>query len=84
MYKLSHCKPNKFSSVFNLADLVLWVHLQFANLLEKPKSKKINIFFFINPGKYYVPIWKEETNLLKIHAQLTYKQNEKQYFKHTL
>ena len=25
----------------NLADLVLWVHLQFANLLEKQTSKNI-------------------------------------------
>ena len=47
------------------------VHLQFANLLEKQTSK--NIYLFINPGKYYLPIWKNETTLLKLHAQLTYK-----------
>ena len=57
-----------------------WVHLQFANLLEKQTSKNI---FFIHPGKYYLPIWKDETTPLKLHAQLTYKKNEKQYYKHT-
>ena len=36
------------------------------------------------PGKYYLPIWKDETTLLKMHAQLIYKQNEIQYYKHTL
>ena len=35
-------------------------------------------------GEYYLPLWKEETTLLKLHPQLTYKQNEKQYYKHTL
>ena len=75
-------KPNEFSSAFNLADLILWVYLQFANLLEKQTSKKI--YFFINPGKCYLPIWKDEMTLLKMHAQLTYKQNEKQYYKHTV
>ena len=40
IYKLSQNKPNEFSSAFNLADLVPWVHLQFANLLEKQTSKK--------------------------------------------
>ena len=49
-YKLSQYKPNEFSSAFNLADLVLWVHLQFVNLLEKQTSKKK--YIFINPGKY--------------------------------
>ena len=39
---------------------------------------------FVNPGKYYLPLWKNETTPLKLHAQLTYKQNEKQYYKHTL
>ena len=33
-------QSNEFSSAFNLADLVPWVHLQFANLLEKQTSKK--------------------------------------------
>ena len=58
--------------------------MQFANLLEKQTSKKI--YFFINPGKYYLPIWKDETTLIKMHAQLTYKQNEKKkkIYKHTL
>ena len=83
IYKLSQNKPNEFSSAFNLADLVPWVHLQFANLVEKQTSKKY-IYFFINPGKYNLSIWKFETTLLKMHAQLTYKQNEKQYYKHTL
>ena len=45
-------------------------------------SKKIYIFLY--PGKYYLPIWKDETTLIKMHAQLTYKQNEKKYYKHTL
>ena len=40
--------------------------------------------FFENPGKHYLLIWKNETTLLKMHTQLTYKQNEKQYYKHTL
>ena len=48
--------------------------LQFANLLEKTGHKKI--YVFINPGKY-LPLWKDETTLLKLHAQLTYKQNAK-------
>ena len=48
--------------------------LQFANLLEKNGYKKI--YVFINPGKY-LPLWKDETTLLKLHAQLTYKQNAK-------
>ena len=82
IYKSSQNKPNEFSSAFNLADLVPWVHLQFANLLEKQTSKKY--IFYINPGKYNLQIWKVETTLLKMHAQLTYKQNEKQYYKHTL
>ena len=47
------------------------VHLQFANLLEKQTSKKY--IFFINPGKYYLLLWKNDTTLLKLHAQLTYK-----------
>ena len=34
--------------------------------------------FFINPGKYFLPGWIDETKLLKLHAQLTYKQ-ETQY-----
>ena len=37
--------------------------------------------FFCNPGKYYLPLWKNKMTLLKEHAQLTYKQNEKQYYK---
>ena len=65
-----------------MTDLVLCVHSQFANLLEKQTSKEI--CFFVNPGKYYLPLWKNETTLPKLHAQLTYKQNEKQYYKHTL
>ena len=44
-------QSNEFSSAFNLADLVPWVHLQFANLLEKQTSKKI--YSFINPCKHY-------------------------------
>ena len=48
--------------------------MQFANLLEKTGYKKI--YVFINPGKY-LPLWKDETTLLKLHAQLTYKQNAK-------
>ena len=43
-------------AAFNLADLVPWVHLQFANLLEKKR---------------------DETTLLKMHAQLAFKQKEK-------
>ena len=39
---------------------------------------------FINPGEYYLPLQKDKTTLLKLHPQLTYKQNEKQYYKHTL
>ena len=58
------------SSAFNLADL----HLQFAECLK---------LFVINPSKYYLPLWKDQTTLLKLHPQLTYKQNEKQYYKHT-
>ena len=46
----------------------------FVNLLETTVYKKI--YVFINPGKY-LPLWKDETTLLKLHAQLTYKQNEK-------
>ena len=47
---------------------------QFANLLEKQTSKNIYIYiFFINPGKCYLPIWKDRTALLKTQAQLTYK-----------
>ena len=34
----------------NLVVLVPWLHLQFANLLEKQTSKKI--YFFINPWKH--------------------------------
>ena len=75
MYKFSQNKPNEFSSAFNLANLVPWAHLQFVNLLEKQTSKKK--YFFINPGKYYLPIWKDETTLIKMHAQLTYKQMKK-------
>ena len=41
------------------------------------------IFFEIS-GKYYPPLWENQTTLLKLHAQLTYNQNEKQYYKHTL
>ena len=41
------------------------------------------MYYFINPGKYFLPVWKVETTLLKMHVQLTYKQNEKQYYKHT-
>ena len=40
--------------------------------------------FFINPGEYYLPLWKDKMTLLKLHPQLTYKQNKKQYYKHTL
>ena len=32
---------------------------------------------------YILSLWKDETTLLKLQAQLTYKQNEKQYYKHT-
>ena len=81
IYKLSQNKPNELSSAFSLADLVPWVHLQFANLLEKQTSKKY--IFYKSTGKYNLPIWKVETTLLKMHTQLTYKQNEKQYYKHT-
>ena len=28
-----------------------------------------------------MPLWKDVATLLKLHAQLTYKQNEKQYYK---
>ena len=43
--------------------------MQFAKRLQQ---------FFINPGEYYLPLWKDKTTLLKLHPQLTYKQNEKQ------
>ena len=78
MHKLSQNKANEFSTAFNVADLVSCLHLQFVSLLEKQTSKKI--FIFINLGKYYLPLWKNETTLLKLHPQLTYKQNEKQYY----
>ena len=63
-YKLPQNKTNEFSSAFNVPDLVPSVHLQFANLLEKQTSK--NIYIFINPGKYYLPLWKNERTLLKL------------------
>ena len=48
------------------------------NLRICQRNKHLKIYiFFINPGKYYLPIWKDESTLLKIHAQLTYKQIEK-------
>ena len=76
---MPYLKTNQTSSQVHLylADLE-----QFANLLEKQTTQKN--FFYINPGKCYLPIWKDRTTLLKMHAQLTYKQNEKQYYKHTL
>ena len=43
-----------------------------------------NFYFSINPSEYYLPLWKDEMTLLKLHPQLTYKQNKKQYYKHTL
>ena len=46
--------------------------LKVANLLETTVYKKI--YVFINPGKCYLPLWKDETTLLKLHAQLTYKE----------
>ena len=49
--------------------------MQFAKRLKQ---------FFINPGEYYLPLWKDETTLLKLHPHLTYKQNKKKYYKHTL
>ena len=55
--------------------------MQFANLLEKQTSKK-NIF--LNPGNFFLPLSKDETTPLKLHVQLTHKQNENQYYKHTL
>ena len=58
-----------------LADLVQWLHMQFAKRLKQ---------FLKKQGEYYLPLWKEETSLLKLHPQLTYKQNEKQYYKLTL
>ena len=71
-YILSQNKPNEFSSAC-ITDLVPCLHLQFANLLEKQTSKKI--YLFVTPGKYYLPLWrKNETTLLKLHAQLTCKQ----------
>ena len=52
-----------------------------ADLLEKPTSKK---YVFVNPIKYYQPLWKNETKLLKLHAQLTYKQKAKNNITNTL
>ena len=49
--------------------------MQFAKRLKQ---------FLKKQGEYYLPLWKEETSLLKLHPQLTYKQNEKQYYKLTL
>ena len=43
--------------------------MQFAKRLKQ---------FLKKQGEYYLPLWKEETSLLKLHPQLTYKQNEKQ------
>ena len=43
-------QSSDFSIAFNLADLVPWGHLQFANLLEKQTSKKI--YFFTNPCSF--------------------------------
>ena len=34
--------------------------------------------FFINPGKYFLPVWIDEATLLKLRDQRTYRQ-ETQY-----
>ena len=61
---MNYLRTNQTSSQVHL---VPCVPLQFTNSLEKQTSKKI--YFFINPGKYYLPIWKDKTTLLKMHAQ---------------
>ena len=32
------------------------------------KNKRLKKHFFINPSKYYLPLWKNEQTLLKLHA----------------
>ena len=60
-----------FHQSANPPNRITRVHLQLANLLEKQTSHKH--IFLINPCKYYLPLWKNDTTLLKLHAQLTYK-----------
>ena len=47
------------------------------------KNKRLKKLFFINPSKYYLPLWKNEQTPLKLHALPTYKQNEKQFINFT-
>ena len=81
---INYLITNQTSSQVHLIQLIQ-SHEYTCNLRIYQRNKRLkNVCFFINPGKSYVPIWKDETTLLKMHAELTYKQNEKQYFKHTL
>ena len=81
---INYLITNQTSSQVHLIQLIQ-SHEYTCNLRIYQRNKRLkNVCFFINPGKSYVPIWKDETVLLKMHAELTYKQNEKQYFRHTL
>ena len=55
--------------------------IHYNGIYYKKSSKKIH---FLKQIKVNIKYWVDETTLLKLHVQVTYKQNVKQCYKHTL